>query len=329
MSPPTAVTIGNFDGVHAGHRALIARCRQHAGPKSQTGGRVVVLAFDPHPAANLPGREPPACLTTFDRRAELLRDAGADDVRRLDPDASLLALTPEQFLDHVSREFAPKVIVEGNDFRFGKGRAGTIDGLRTIGTALGFKVDIVGPVEIALTDHTVVRASSTTARWLIENGRIADAAQILGRPHAITGTVVRGEQLGRTIGFPTINVDTDIALPADGVYAAHAHLPNEAVLPAAVNVGTRPTVNGLARRFEAHLLGLPTSLGGAWAHLPDLPEYGWPIRVEPIAWIRDQVRFPSIHALKDQLARDCARVTGLIETFDTVRTNDLPQETPA
>ncbi|MEM1185064.1 MAG: bifunctional riboflavin kinase/FMN adenylyltransferase [Planctomycetota bacterium] len=316
---PTAVTIGTFDGVHAGHAALVGRCRERAGPD----GRIVALVFDPHPAAGLPGREPPGRLTTFERRRSLLLASGADEVHRLPPDKRLLALTPGAFLRLVCTDFAPAAVVEGDDFRFGRGRAGTPEGLRSLGAELGFTVDIVAPVEVELVDQSVVRASSTTVRWLLEQGRVTDAARVLGRPYRITGSVSRGDRLGRTIGFPTANIATELVLPTDGVYAALAHLPDGRAVPAAVNVGVRPTVNGLERRFEAHLLGLSTSVGGAWAAIEGVPEYGWPIGVDLIAWVRDQMRFPSIDALRAQLVRDCDRIPGLLASAGTLSETNL------
>ncbi len=313
--PPTAVTIGTFDGVHAGHAELIRRARAHVGP----GGRVVVLCFDPHPAAALPGRSAPPRLTTFATRARLLAEAGADDVRRLEPGPDLLSLTPDRFIAHVLEDFRPRVIVEGDDFRFGKGRAGTPEGLAALGRRLGFEVEIVPEIDIELADQATIRASSTTVRWLLEHGRVADASRVLGRPHGIEGTVRRGDRLGRTLGFPTLNIDPETALPADGVYAALTVLPDGRRLPTALSIGVRPTVkDGLQRCTEAHLLGLPTSIDGGgrpadWSPLEGLPEYGWPVAFQPLAWIREQVRFDGLDALTAQIRRDCARARALVD----------------
>lgn len=305
----TAVTIGNFDGVHAGHAALVAACREEVGP----GGRVVVLAFDAHPRSVLaPGTEP-ARLTTFARKAALLQELGADAVHRLVPDAALLGLTAGAFMGHVVREFAPAVLVEGSDFHFGKGRDGDVGSLTRLGETLGFAVRVVEPVEVELADQSVVRASSTVARWLLDRGRAGDAAAVLGRPYEIEGGVVRGDRRGRTAGFPTVNIAAETMLPADGVYAGWAELPDGRRFPAAINVGERPTVGGVERRVEAHVLGLPTSWdgvakAGAWAAIDGVAEYGWRCRLSVLAWVRDQVRFGSFAELVGQLGRDCARV---------------------
>ena len=168
--PRTVVTIGNFDGVHKGHATLIERAKRIAGPDD----RVVALAFDPHPRSVLkPGTEPER-LTTFSQRSELLKAEGAHEVRRLEPDRELLSMTPDVFLGYVRDSFEPVALVEGADFHFGRGRSGHVDELRTIGARLGFDVEVVDPVEVALTDDSIVTASSSIARWLIAEGRVRD-----------------------------------------------------------------------------------------------------------------------------------------------------------
>lgn len=306
MSERTAaVTIGNFDGVHLGHRALVARARDAIGD-----GRVIALAFDPHPATVLRPEAAPARLTTFERRRALLIEAGADEVIRLDPTPDLLALDPEPFLRRVVAEHKPGVIVEGTDFRFGRARAGSIESLRSLGPALGFRAEVVEPVEVALTDQLLVTASSTIARWLIGLGRMRDAAAVLGRPYAISGIVRRGDRRGRLLGFPTANLETPLLLPADGVYAGRALLPDGRNFTAAASVGARPTFNGLGRRLEVYLLDAPSEPSGA---IRGLAEYGWTIEVELLAWIRDDLRFESTARLVEQMRRDCdaaARIMG-------------------
>jgi riboflavin kinase/FMN adenylyltransferase len=206
----TALTIGNFDGVHIGHAALVHRARGEVGE----GGRVVALAFDPHPAAVLaPGREPPR-LTTFEQRSALLRAIGADEVVRLDPASGVLGQEAAAFLRHLAEWFAPTAIVEGPDFRFGRGRVGDVGLLQEQGRRLGFAVHTVAPVEVALTDQSIVRASSSVVRWLLSHGRVRDAAFVLGRSYELTGEVVPGDRRGRTIGVPTANLAAEQTLPA-------------------------------------------------------------------------------------------------------------------
>lgn len=350
----TAVTIGNFDGVHAGHGALVARSRALVG----ASGRVVVLAFDPHPSSVLrPGTEPPR-LTTFARRTELLRGLGADEVRRLEPDRGLLSLSPEAFMRHVVDSFSPAVLVEGADFHFGKGRAGHVAELREIGARMGFGVEVVEPVEVELCDQSLVTASSSLARWLLAGGRVADAGRVLGRAYELSGDVVSGDRRGRGIGFPTANIEPAETPPAAGVYACTAELPDGRELPAAVHIGERPTIGDGKPRVEAHVLGLATSHGAngpgagteerapsasegmgvgrdpnehehsarrsrsglvesdasAWAPIDGLDETGWSIRLRFLHWLREPVRFGSLEALAGQLGRDCRRALELVDT---------------
>lgn len=298
----TAITIGNFDGVHRGHAALIARARDLVGP----AGRVLALAFDPHPVSTLaPGCEP-GRLTTFSRRADLLREAGADEVIRLEPTPEFLSHSPEQFVETLAAQHAPSVIVEGPDFHFGAERGGSIDTLRALGASRGFDVDVVTPVEVDLDDQTIVTASSTITRWLIGRGRVGDASRVLGRPYELEGTVVQGDRRGRTIGFPTANLQTPCLHPAEGIYAGRAVLPSGRRLPAAIHVGARPTFDAMAPTVEAYILD--------WVdpRKDDVrDEYGWPLRLEVESWLRDQARFESVESLIEQIERDVERTREL------------------
>ncbi|MBL8990475.1 MAG: bifunctional riboflavin kinase/FAD synthetase [Phycisphaerae bacterium] len=305
---PTAVTIGSFDGVHIGHAALVRVARDAVGP----GGRVVALVFDPHPLSVLrPGSEP-APLSTFEQRCGWLAAAGANVVERLEPTPERLAMSPEGFIDWVVERFGPVSIVEGPDFRFGRERAGDAGLLAALGRSRGFGVSIVEPVEATLEDHTIVPARSTVARWLVRHGRVRDAARLLGRPYQIAGVVRRGDRRGRTIGYPTANIDAPHLLPADGVYAGVALLPGGRSVPAAVSVGTKPTFNGQGRALEAHLLDLRAP-DAPWAPIDGLDEYGWPIRLDFTAFLRDQARFSGLPALLEQMDRDCRRVRELAD----------------
>lgn len=296
----TAITIGTFDGVHIGHAALVARCRERVGPQ----GRVVAMVFDPHPLTALRPDAAPARLSTFEQREEWLKAAGADVVERLLPTPDQLDLSPQEFVREFATRFKPAWVVEGADFRFGKGRQGDVHTLDALGRSMGFQVEVVAPVEVALGDHQIARASSSLARWLIAGGRAGDVARVLGRAYELVGEVRRGDRRGRTIGVPTANLATELMLPGDGVYAAHAVLPDGRTARAAMNVGSRPTFNGVERRCEIHILDLPRDAHGAIA---GLPEYHWPLRVRLLAFLRDQVRFASIDALTGQLQRDIAR----------------------
>ncbi|HYE61234.1 MAG TPA: bifunctional riboflavin kinase/FMN adenylyltransferase [Phycisphaerales bacterium] len=298
----TAVTIGNFDGVHLGHAALVRRCRELAG-----GGPVRVLSFDPHPMTLLRPQSAPARLSGFEQREAWLRGLGADEVVRLTPDESLLNKSAREFVVWLVERYRPRFVVEGDDFHFGKGRLGNNDTLRALGGELGFEVDVVPPVEVALGDDLIVRASSSIVRWLITQGRVADAGRVLGRAYEVAGVVRQGDQRGRTIGYPTANLSTEQLLPADGVYAAYAVLPNARRYACAVNVGTRPTFEGVERRLEAYVLEAPAS---------GLEGYNWRLRVQLVAWVREDLKFDDVPSLVRQIERDCARVRDLLAVHE-------------
>jgi riboflavin kinase/FMN adenylyltransferase len=297
MTRQTVLTIGNFDGVHLGHRAILDRARLLADEHDAT---LRVLAFDPHPATILrPGTQPPRLMTTAQKLAAL-HAAGADDVVTLQPTRELLGLTPEQFVAQVVDVHRPVAVVEGNDFQFGKDRAGTMDTLQSLGISHGFAVHVVAPVAAALHDQLLAPVRSSLVRWLIEQGRVADVALCLTQPLTIMAPVARGEQRGRTIDVPTANLDAAAlaghALPADAVYAGYATLADGTRHVAAISIGVKPTFGRHERVVEAHLLDFKGDL------------YGQRIALSFTRWLREQQRFPSADALKTQLHRDIAAV---------------------
>jgi len=295
MSGSTAVTIGNFDGVHLGHAQLVRTARGEVGAE----GRVVVLSFDPHPLTALRPDAVIGRLTSFEQRTQLLREAGADEVVRLAPTADVLDRTPADFVADVVGRFAPSRFVEGPDFRFGRGRSGDVDTLRALEAEHGYATVVIEPVETELSNQHVVRVSSTMIRWLVERGRVADAAALLGRPFSIEATIVPGDRRGRTLGIPTANLDRgDEVLPADGIYAGSARRPDGRWYPAAISVGTKPTFGAHARVCEAHLLDYDGPLD----------DYGWTIDLRFERWLRDQIRYDGVEPLLDQLQRDLANV---------------------
>ncbi|MBX3359464.1 MAG: bifunctional riboflavin kinase/FMN adenylyltransferase [Phycisphaeraceae bacterium] len=307
---PSVLTIGTFDGVHLGHQSLARRAGELA---RQAGGaaRATAIVFDPNPVTVLRPSETKPRLCTFNQKAAWLHEAGVDDIVRLEPTPALLACSAEEFLRRTIEQYAPIAFVEGEDFRFGKGRAGDMAMLRAAGTTSGFRVEVVDPVEVALSDDTAVVASSTMTRWLVHHGRVRDAARMLGRPYSIQGSVVHGERRGRTIGFPTANIDTDCMHPADGVYAGRARLPDGRAVPAAVSIGSKPHFGGESTCVEAYLMIEP-SADRRWSTLPGLSEYQWPIELEFLAWIRDQAKFESLETLVAQITRDCERVRSIV-----------------
>ena len=300
MLPSTAVTIGAFDGVHLGHAALVAAARDAVGDR----GRVVALCFEPHPMAVLRPDAAPARLSTFRQRSRWLRDAGADEVIPLEPSDSLLGKSPRSFLEWVVAEYACTEIVEGPDFRFGRDRAGSIETLRELAPTLGYRAIEVDAVHGTLTDGSVVKISSSIVRWLVNAGRVRDAARLLGHPYVVCGPVVRGDgRGGADLGIPTANLDPCQALPADGIYIGLGTVPDGRRYPAAVSVGTKPTFGENPRVCEAHLIG----------HDPQTDEYGWTLRLEFHDWLRDQIAFDGIEQLVAQMHRDVARVREAFE----------------
>ncbi len=281
-----AVTVGNFDGVHRGHRELVAAARRQA---DRLGGPVVAVTFDPPPAALLNPRPDKAVpLTTLGDRAKLLCDAGADYVVALKTDAGLLSLSPEAFFEDVLRGlFRANAVVEGYNFRFGRARAGDTKTLRDLCATAGVAFEEVPPLMVG--DEPV---SSSRIRAALVAGDVAQAAELLGRPYRIAGTVVTGAKRGRTIGFPTANLDgVPTLVPAVGVYAVRA-LADGASHPAAANVGPNPTFRDDARQIEVHLIDFTGDL------------YGKPMAVEFVKRLRDTRPFAGAAERSEQLKRD-------------------------
>lgn len=285
---PCVVVPGNHDGVHLGHRALIARARALAGERAL---RVVALTFDPHPLAILRPERAPVRLTTIARRAELLRGAGADAVHVAAFDAEYAKLTPAAWVsERLVRDLGARAIVIGPDYRFGAGRAGS----PALLAAHGLEV-----VEVAGVLCSGARVSSTRVREALIAGDVRLAADLLGRPHEVEGVVVEGDRRGRTLGFPTANLAPDpVLLPADGVYAVVARVAEAEdatgrtpLLLGMANLGTRPTF-GAGRSVEAHLFDFEGDL------------YGRRLRLGLVARLRAEQKFASVDALTLQLGAD-------------------------
>lgn len=297
MSPLRAITIGNFDGVHVGHVQLVDAARAAVG----ADGRVTVLSFDPHPLSVLRPEVSTTRLSTFDQRRRWLIEAGADDVVRLRPTKQFLSLEPPDFLAWVTGEYRPDLIVEGDDFRFGRARAGSVQTLRQHEATHGYRTIIIDAVQATLSDHCIVRASSSMLRRLLSGGRVRDAAILLGRPYEIRAEVVRGDGRGRDLGVPTANLNHgDYVLPADGIYCGSAAAPDGRRYPAAISVGTKPTFGPNPRVCEAHLI----DFAGRGS------EYGWVIDLQFDDWLRDQLAFEHVDLLVKQLERDIERCRG-------------------
>ena len=294
MTQPSVVTIGNFDGVHLGHRHVLARARSLAASlRAESPLPVVAVTFDPHPLEVIAPDHAPVRLSTLRHRISLLRAAGADFVHVLAFSKEMSAWTPDEFVQRVLvSELHAAGVVIGENFRFGHKAAGDIDFLRAAGETYGFAVD-------GLTlDGGEVAYSSTLVRSLVAEGDVARAAKILGHPHTVHGVVVKGDQRGRELGFPTANMpaDPDVAVPADGVYAGWVIRADGDRLPAAISVGTNPTFDGVQRRIESYVLDRT-----------DLELYGETIGVDFVEHLRGQVRFTGVDDLKATVADDVSR----------------------
>lgn len=290
LSAGAVVSIGNFDGVHRGHQQLLARARE----LKQAAGApaIAVITFEPHPLTVLRPGHAPLRLTSPQRKQELLAAGGVDAMVILQPTRELLNLTAEEFWQLLRDVVRPSHLVEGNSFTFGKGRGGTIQQLGAWSAAAGIGLHVVDPVAVPLLNMLEAPASSSMTRWLLERGRVRDAAICLGRPHELEGPVVAGAQRGREIGTPTANLNCDGQLiPADGVYAGRCNLDGHA-WPAAISVGTNPTFGPNPRTVEAHLIGFSGDL------------YGRTIRLELLDWQREQRTFVDVETLKSWIAED-------------------------
>jgi riboflavin kinase/FMN adenylyltransferase len=266
---------------------------------------LVVLTFDPHPMSVVrPGTEPPA-VATVRHRVELLGQCGADAVLVLPFDTSIAAMTADEFVDVVLvHALGAHAVVVGEDFRFGHRAGGDVELLRERGAEAGFELVAVSPV-----GHEGVRWSSTEVRRRVEVGDVAGAAAVLGHVFEVEGPVVRGDQRGRDLGYPTANVASapGMLVPADGVYAGYLRRLDAPlhVMPAAVSVGTNPTFDGSRRAVEAHVLDTDA-----------LDLYDVEVAVSFVARLREQRRFDDVGALVAQMARDVAQTRVALATVD-------------
>lgn len=292
------VSVGNYDGVHQGHLRLLDICRQlkDASPDSP----ITVVTFEPHPLTVLRPEAAPPRISTHEQRRDLLAGLGVDYLVELPPDRVVLNLSAESFWEILHDRIHASHLVEGDDFNFGKGRCGDIAHLRQWAAGSSLQLHVADEVSVVLTNQHIVEVHSSLIRWLVAQGRVRDAAVCLSRPFALRGLVVKGYQRGRTIGFPTANLECPgQLLPADGVYAGRCELDGR-VYPAALSVGTLPTFGEYRRQVEAYLVGFDGDL------------YGRTINVDVIDWLRDQAKFPSIELLKTQLHADVRRTAHVL-----------------
>ena len=289
------LTIGVFDGVHLGHKHLIAQLKELARKQGYLSG---VITFSQHPQEVLLPRTKLPSLTGIEQRLALLQDEGVDIVIPLPFTPQLASLSPKQFLELLKEYLKMKGLVIGPDFALGKDRQGDIDVLRRLGQEMGFSVTVVPPMTI---DGEVV--SSTAIRQALAKGDMKRAQKLLGRPFRLQGRVVSGDRRGTDLGFPTANLEVEPgqALPAGGVYACRAYIDDQSY-PAMTNIGSRPTFGGGPQLIEAYLLDYNGDL------------YGHELVIDIIGRLRDEKKFDTAEQLKEQIAEDIKQGQTLLET---------------
>jgi len=294
------VALGNFDGFHRGHQAVVGAAVAHG---RATGRPVLVASFDPHPIRYFRPDTPPFRLTSLDQRARLFAQAGADAMLVFTFDGTLAAVSPEAFISEwlIGRAGAAHVVT-GQDFTFGKSRRGNVELLRTLGAQLQLTSEAVAPV-----CDEKGPISSSRIRYALIDGDTAEATRLLTRPFRIEGLVQHGDKLGRTIGFPTANIALDRYLrPKYGIYAVRGRLPDGRVIDGAANLGIRPTFDPPKELLEVYFFDFAESL------------YDQCVEIELIAYIREEAKFDGIDALTAQMKRDCIEAKRILAGYSPV-----------
>lgn len=288
------IALGNFDGFHAGHQAVVGRAVRHA---RDEGRPAIVATFDPHPVRFFKPDVAPFRLTTLDQRQELFAAAGADAMLILPFDATLAGTTAEDFITELLLDrYGAAGVVTGADFVFGKGRGGDVVTLADHARRLGFFTEMVAPVDDA---EEVI--SSSRIREALQAGDCATAARLLTRPFTVRGVVQHGDKNGRLLGFPTANIDMGNYLrPRYGIYAVTGKLPDGRVLKGAANLGIRPSFDPPKELLEPHFFDFSEDL------------YGQEIDVAFHAFIRPEAKFDDMDALMAQIATDCDEAKRLL-----------------
>ena len=306
------LTIGNFDGVHVGHQEILAVARQAA---DKNDAELIAMVFDPHPVAVLHPEMAPGVLTPLDIKKHLLAKYGVDRLIVMRTSRKLLDLSPEDFVGRFLVEhIKPGVIVEGDDFNFGAGRAGNIDTLEKLITDKGFEVRVIKPKKIKLSTGQTVRVSSTMIRYMLEGGHVADAAVALGRPYRIGERIVPGRGVGIKLGFPTLNMkQPKQVIPAEGVYAGFVKtgeylddaLTSKEEFPAVYSIGQARTYgDDFPLLIEAHLL--IEDVGDIAGHF---------MTMDFIQRIRNQRKFKTPEDLSKQIAKDCDTARSILAKY--------------
>lgn len=296
---PTAVTLGNFDGVHRGHRAVLEELVNRARRGHLTS---VAVTFDPHPLAVLRPDAAPPMLCSVDKRLELVASTGVVGVLVLPFTREFAAWSPEEFVERIfARALGARCVVVGEDTRFGHRNSGNVSTLRELGAQHGFEVVAVADLGEGEESDEESRWSSSMARAHLAEGDVAGAERVLGRLHVVSGEVVHGDHRGRELGYPTANLspDSEGLVPTDGVYAGWLVRPSlpqdhpDRRMPASISIGTNPTFEGTERRVEAYVLDRT-----------DLDLYGEEVAVEFVSMLRPTLKFDSVDELLVRMATD-------------------------
>ncbi|PFG42781.1 riboflavin kinase/FMN adenylyltransferase [Isoptericola jiangsuensis] len=308
---PSVVTIGNFDGVHRGHQAVLGRLVRLARADDRAA---VAVTFDPHPATVHRPQSAPELLTGLADRLELMAGTGLDAVLVVPYSLAFAAQTPEEFVTrYLTGALGARSVVVGHDVRFGRDNGGDLAAMVDLGGVHGFEVVAIDDVGECLpaADGAGQRWSSSAARALLAEGDVAQAADVLGRRHRVRGTVVHGDARGRELGFPTANLGAIAGMvPADGVYAGWLVRPQlravdgahpDVRLPAAISIGTNPTFDGVERRVEAYVLDRS-----------DLDLYDEEVVLELVEHLRPTLRFDGVEPLVTQMHADVARAREIL-----------------
>lgn len=301
LAPPHAVTIGNFDGVHLGHQAILARLKAEA---RERGIAACVITFEPHPRELFSPHAAPTRLTSLREKCELLAEHGVQRIQVLRFNRAFAGLSPDEFIARVLVDgLNAKWVMIGEDFRFGAKRAGDFAYLKAAGERLGFEVHGMPTVKSG-NGESAVRVSSSTIREVLSAGDVERAQALLGRPYSISGRVVHGDKLGRVLGWPTANVEMrHNRPPLTGIYAVRVEGLGPKPLNAVASLGVRPTVTNSGQvRLEAYIFDFNEDI------------YGRHIRIDFLKKIRDEEKFSDLETLKAQIAKDADDARRFLES---------------
>ena len=308
---PSVVTIGNFDGVHRGHQQVLSQLIRTA---RMNRARSVAVTFDPHPSQVHRPESAPELIMGLEDKLQALGELGLDAVLVMKYSLELASLTPEEFVGSVLVDslHASHVVI-GHDTRFGRGNSGDLNTMKQLGEQFGFQVLVIsefGSEGFPLHDDggTDRRCSSTWVREALNDGDVATAAAVLGRPHRMRGEVVHGAARGRALGFPTANLAHEASglIPADGIYAGWLVDQDGTRWPAAISVGSNPTFDGVSRQVEAHVIDRPEE------SVDDFDLYGQTVVVEFVARLRGMVAYRGPEALVEQMREDVVQTHGIL-----------------